>query len=222
MKNATIHVKKAQPAVSQQSDLVLKKLIIKCLLRNEPLPENTVIGSRGGDKIRTLQRDPSMASQEKQQQLPKTRDPPESYCSTQRPKRDNDVETAQISRDALSQPPRPEEVRYPLYTPNSNLQPPAPVRSASVRPPISVRTSSVHPPTSIRTPSVQNTFYASQKSFCSAPSPYRNSGERGLSRQAMERRRHYKEMILEQQLKLAQTQAQLAQTQRHIFVNKID
>lgn len=235
MKSAPIqakkaHAKKAQPMIGTESDLVLKRLIVSCLRRNEQLIENSTIGSRGGDKVVTLQRDPSLASREKQQ-LPKprdpTRDPPELIYSTQRPERNN-VETVHFSRDALSQPPRPEDVRYPRYSPNSNLQPPAyvctapvhqPPRPEEVRYPRYSPNSNPQPPAYVHAAPVQNDFYSSQKSFCSSPSPYHN-GE--LSSQAMERRRYYKEMILEQQLKIAHSHVQLGQAQRHIYVNKID
>jgi len=229
------HAKKVQPMIGTESDLVLKRLIINCLRRNEQLMENSTIGSRGGDKVQTLQRDPSLASREGQHQLPKTRhptrDPPELTFSTQRPERNN--ETVQLSRDALSQPPRPEDVRYPRYSPNNNLQPPASVHAApvhqpprpeEVRYPRYFPNSNPHPPAYVHAAPVQNDVYSSQKSYCSAPSPYLygERGERGLSSQAMERRSYYKEMILQQQLKIAHAHVQLGQAQRHIYVNKIE
>ena len=188
---------KTQPT-DPSSELVLKKLVVKCLLRNQLLPENTIIGSRGRDKVLKLQRDPSLRSLG-EQQLPTTRDPPEQttfshpHCSTRQPERH--VRMAQSSpRYLLSQPPRPEDVRYQFYSPSDNLQ---------------------QPPTSVYgAPPVQNDVYSSQKSCCSARGQFYQIGDRGISSHAMDRRRHYKEMLLQQQL--AQTQAQLAQAQRQL------
>jgi len=187
-KKTPIPAKKTQLTVDQQNDLVLKKLVVKCLLNNQLLPKNSTIGSRGRDEVLKLQSDPPLATLRDQKQLPKTRDPPEADCSAMQPER-YDVRTVQLSSGVLSQPPRPEEVRYQLYSP-------------------------LQPKGSVCTAPVQNDFYSSQKSCSSAPSPYHNIGERGLSSQAMERRRHYKEMILQQQL--AKTQAQLSLAQRLI------
>mmetsp|Transcript_4371 Transcript_4371/g.7364 ORF Transcript_4371/g.7364 Transcript_4371/m.7364 type:complete len:385 (+) Transcript_4371:956-2110(+) len=187
-KKTPLPAKKTQLTVDQQNDLVLKKLVVKCLLNNQLLPKNSTIGSRGRDEVLKLQSDPPLATLRDQKQLPKTRDPPEADCSAMQPER-YDVRTVQLSSGVLSQPPRPEEVRYQLYSP-------------------------LQPKGSVCTAPVQNDFYSSQKSCSSAPSPYHNIGERGLSSQAMERRRHYKEMILQQQL--AKTQAQLSQAQRLI------
>ncbi len=226
------NAKKAQPVIGTESDLVLKRLIVNCLRRNEQLIENSTIGSRGGDKAQTLPRDPSpvfisrKTAAATKNSDPNTRDPPESIHSTQRP--ENNDESVQFSRDALSQPPRPEDVRYPRYSPNNNPQPPAYVHAAPVHQPPrpeEVRypryspksNSSPQPPAFVHTAPVQNDGYSSQN----ASSPSHN-GERGLSSQALERRSYYKEMILQQQLKIAQSHLQLGQAQRHIYVNKID
>ena len=189
IKKTPMSAKKTQLKGDPQSDLALKKLVLKCLLNNQLLQENATIGSRGRNEALKLQSDPSLASVKDQQELPTTRDPPETVCSAMQPERHHDVRTVQFSSGVLNQPPRPEEVRYQLH-PGGNLQPPA----------------------SVCTATIQNDFYSSQKSYSSAPTHCHNIGQSGLSSQAMERRRHYKEMILQQQL--SQTQAQLAQAQR--------
>jgi hypothetical protein len=184
-----------QQPIDPHSELVLKKLVVKCLLSNQLLPENTIIGSRGRGKVLKLQRDPSLESLEKN-----TRDPPELVGQTssfhhpcyfvRQPERHVRV-LQSSSRDVLSQPPRPEEVRYQLYSSSGKHQ----------------------PPKSVCTAPVQNDFYSSQQTFCSVPGQ-NHVGERGISSHAMDRRRHYKEMLLQQQL--AQTQAQLAKAQRQL------
>eukprot|EP00985_Skeletonema_marinoi_P014897 scaffold7606_cov125-Skeletonema_marinoi.AAC.4 len=252
MKNAPIPAKKAQPTVDPQRQEELKKLIVKCLLRNELLPENTGISSSGRDKVLTLQReDPSLASvgEQQEQQLPITRDPPEElYCTVRQPE-SQDVRTVQYPRDVLNQPPRPEPPQsseppqsyYPVRQPESQdvrtVQYPRDVLSKPPRPeppqshysarqpgmvqyprdvlrqpprPEQVRyqiySPNPQPPTSVCTAPVQNDLYSSQKSACaemscrSVPSQYHIIGESGLSSHAMDRRRYYKEMLLQQQL----------------------
>jgi hypothetical protein len=189
----------------QESELVLKKLVIKCLLRNQQLPANTIIGSRGkGQALRLPKRDPSLESS-------KTRDPPEEVVpqtasvSIHRPLHTLPLTNHHIisperhvrilespSRDVLSQPPRPDQVRYPLFSPSGNLQ-------AS--------------PTSVCTDPVLGNELYSHRTASSVPG-HCYVGERGLSSHAINRRRHYKEMLLQNQL--AQTQAQLVQCQRQL------
>ncbi len=195
----------------QESELVLKKLVIKCLLRNQQLPANTIIGSRGrGQALRLPKRDPSLEST--RSHLPKTRDPPEEVVlqtappvSIHRPLHTLPLTNHHMmsperhvrilespSRGVLSQPPRPDQVRYPLFSPSGNLQ-------AS--------------PTSVCTDPVLGNELYSHKTVSSVPGQL-YVGERGLSSHAINRRRHYKEMLLQNQL--AQTQAQLIQCQRQL------
>jgi hypothetical protein len=195
MLTIVVSMKNAPQHIDPHSELVLKKLVVKCLLKNQLLPENTIIGLRGKGKVLKLRREPSLGTLEKQQ-LSKTRDPPELVGQTttffhnpqyfvRQP--ETHVRVLQpSSRDVLSQPPRPDEVRYQLSSPSGIQQPPKSDCSSPV----------------------QNDFYSSQQTFSSVPVQY-HVGKRGLSSHAMDRRRHYKKILLQQQL--TQTQAHLAQ-----------
>jgi hypothetical protein len=183
----TVVVSMKEDQSPAEKALVLKKLVVKCLLRNQLLPENTIIGSRGSGKVLRLQRDASLKSLGGK--LPKSRDPPQEGSTSihhspltnfSAMKHEGHMRTLQSpSYEFLRQPPRPEEVRYQL-----------PVCTAPAG----------------------NDLY-SQKTMHSVPGQY-YVAERGLSSHAMNRRRYYKEMLLQQQL--AQTQAQLATVQRQL------
>jgi len=239
-----LSLSEVQSTVDPQRQEELKKLIVKCLLRNELLPENTGISSSGRDKVLALQReDPSLASVGEQQQLPITRDPPESYCAARQPER-HDVRTVQYPSGVLSQPPRPEPPQsseppqsyYPVRQPESRdvrtaqyqrdvlIQPPRPEppqshysarqpgmvqypRDVLRQPPrpeqvrYQIYSPNPQPPTSVYTAPAQNDLYSSQKSCAGRSVQSQNHiGESGLSSHAMDRRRYYKEMLLQQQL----------------------
>ena len=192
MKNEPVPVKKASHSNKEQNDLVLKKLIVKCLLRNELLPENTAIGSRGRDRVLKLQ-----GEEESPQQPLHTRDPPES-CSSWQPERLVRISKTP-SMDALKQPPRPEEVRYQFFPKSEHLKQPSFIGVAPVQ---------------------DDIVFSSKKNDFSMRSQHQFNGEKGLSNRAMDRRKHYKELLLQQQ-QLVQSQAHLAEVQRHSFVGDI-